>query len=100
MITNIVQGRWLAPFTGDPEPRCPACLSKAVQTEFHDTVVVGMCKERREGIIAMSDSPWNVPDETTVHLCRGCVTCYYIWSEYPAGPDDLARARSVMTNDD
>lgn len=83
---------WLFPFSGKPKVRCPKCLAKATHSEHHDTVVVGMCKERRETIVALSETPDDVPDEATEHLCRGCMACGYTWSEHVAGPEDLARA--------
>lgn len=90
---------WLAPFSGEPEGRCPMCLSQTVMTEFHDTVVVGMCKERRDGILAMTETPWEIPDECTAHLCRGCESCGYEWSEHVAGPEDLRKARGGIDDE-
>ncbi|MFJ4902829.1 hypothetical protein [Streptomyces sp. NPDC088727] len=91
---------WLIPFTGEPVGRCPKCLTKPVMTEYHDSVVVGMCKEKRDIIVAMADDPANVPDETTEHLCRGCPLCGFVWSEYVASPEDLARARAMVATSD
>lgn len=93
-MSPALTGRhWLSPFSGEPEGRCPVCLSQAVMTEYHDTAVVGMCKERRDVALAMSETPWDIPDECTEHLCRGCTTCGYDWSERVAGPEDLRKAR-------
>lgn len=91
--------RWLTPFTGEPEGRCPKCLTKPVMTEYHDTVVVGMCKERRDVVVALADYPEHVPDETTEHLCRGCPACGYTWCERVATPDDLARILAGASNE-
>ena len=99
-MTSTVRGPWLVAFNGEPEGRCPKCLAKAPLTEHHDTVVVGMCKERRDAIVAMSDTPWDVPDETTEHLCRGCHTCGFTWSEQVAGPEDLERVKAILLNVD
>ncbi|MFE0490178.1 hypothetical protein [Streptomyces griseoaurantiacus] len=99
-MTVTVRGPWLIAFTGEPEPRCPKCLSQAVTSDWHDTVVVGMCKERRDAIVAMSETPWDVPDETTEHLCRGCDVCHYVWSERVATPQDLARIKAGTADDD
>lgn len=86
---------WLRTFGGEPDGRCPKCLQKPVMTEYHDTVVVGMCKERRDVVLAMSDYPSGVEDETTEHLCRGCPLCGFTWSERVAGAEDLRRAQAM-----
>jgi hypothetical protein len=88
--------RWLLPFTGEPEGRCPKCLTKPVMTEYHDTVVIGMCKERRDTVVLLSDH--DVPEECTEHLCRGCPSCGYLWSEFVAGPEDLDRAKASLSS--
>jgi hypothetical protein len=98
-MTSTTLGPWLIPFTGEPGGRCPKCLTKPVITEHHDTVVVGMCKERRDAIVAMSDSPGDVPDETTEHLCRGCISCGYVWCERVATADDMARVKAGLVTD-
>jgi hypothetical protein len=99
-MTETARGPWLIAFNGRPKPRCPKCLAKTVQTEHHDTAVVGMCKERRDAIVAMTETPWDVPDETTEHLCRGCFVCGYTWSERVAGPADMARVMESGDDDD
>ena len=99
-MTATIVWPWLIAFTGEPEPRCPKCLSQAVMTEWHDTVVVAMCKERRDAIVAMSETPWDVPDETTEHLCRACHACHYVWSERVATPADLARIKMADSYDE
>jgi hypothetical protein len=99
-MTSTVLGPWLIAFTGDPESRCPKCLTQFPVTEYHDTVVVGMCKERRDAILAMTEHPEGVPDETTEHLCRGCASCGYVWSERVASPADLARIKAADSYDD
>lgn len=98
-MTATARGPWLQPFNGDPKPRCPKCLAEAAQTEWHDTVVVGMCKERRDAIVAMSDTPEDIPDEFTEHLCRACF-CGYWWSEHIASPADMARIKAATSYDD
>ncbi len=95
----MTTGPWLTPFSGEPAGRCPKCLTTPVMTEYHAYVVVGMCKERRDAIIAMVDTYWDVPDETTEHLCRGCTACGYTWSERVASPDDLARVKEGASRD-
>lgn len=96
----IVQSRWLVPFTGEPEGRCPKCLSKQVNTEHHTSTVSGMCQEQRDAVLLQADDPDTVPDELTEHLCRGCLNCYYTWSEHVAGPEDLEKARSTVSHAD
>lgn len=92
---SIYKG-WLRPFGGEPEGRCPMCLITPVMTEYHDTVVVGMCQEKRDIALAMTDTPWDVPDETTQHLCRGCPVCGFTWCERVAGPEDLEKAKAGL----
>lgn len=87
---------WLIAFTGEPEGRCPKCLTKPVMTEYHDTVVVGMCKERRDVALAMTETPWDVAEETTEHLCRGCPACGYLWSERVATREDMERVKAGL----
>jgi len=93
-MTVTARGPWLIPFTGEPAGRCPKCLTTPATTEWHDSVVVGMCKERRDTIAAMADEPETVPDETTEHLCRACPECFYTWSEHVATKEDLARVKA------
>lgn len=99
-MTSTTRGPWLIPFTGEPEGRCPKCLTKPVLTDHHDAVVIGMCAERRASIVALSDKPEDIPDEVTEHLCRGCPACGYTWSEHVATPEDLARILAASTHDD
>jgi hypothetical protein len=99
-MTSTVQGPWLRPFSGEPEGRCPKCLTQFPVTEWHDTVVAGMCKERRDAIVAMAEYPEHVPDETTDHLCRGCSSCGFTWSEHVASAADLARAKATASSYD
>ncbi|MFH8483125.1 hypothetical protein [Streptomyces sp. NPDC018055] len=86
---------WLRPFSGLPKVRCLVCLSESVVTEHHTSVVSGMCKEERDAILLMTDTPEAVADETTQHLCRGCASCHFIWSERIAGPEDRAAQRRL-----
>lgn len=99
-MTSTAQGPWLAPFNGEPDGRCPKCLTQFPVTEYHDTVVVGMCKERRDAIVTLAEHPEDVPDETTEHLCRGCSGCGYVWSERVASPQDMARIKATASYDD
>ncbi|MEU9405645.1 hypothetical protein AB0E08_08060 [Streptomyces sp. NPDC048281] len=99
-MTSTALGPWLITFTGEPEGRCPKCLTTPVMTDYHDTVVVGMCKERRDAIVAMTETYWDVPDETTEHLCRGCPSCGYTWSERVATKADLDRIKAAASHDD
>ena len=89
-------GPWLIAFTGEPGGRCPKCLTKPVMSEHHNAVVVGMCKELRDAVVALSDSPWDVPDETTEHLCRGCPACGYEWCERVDTQADMERAKAGL----
>jgi hypothetical protein len=99
-MTSTVQDPWLIPFMGEPEGRCPKCLTQYPMTEHHDAVVVGMCKERRDTIVAMAEDPEDVPDETAEHLCRGCHSCGYVWSERVATKADLMRVRAAVVDED
>jgi ribosomal protein S27AE len=99
-MTETARGPWLAAFSGEPAGRCPKCLTSPVVTEHHDSVVFGMCAERRASILALSETPGDVPDETTEHLCRGCPECGYTWSEHVATADDMARVKAVLINVD
>jgi MinD superfamily P-loop ATPase len=98
-MTSTVRGPWLVAFTGEPEGRCPKCLTQHPITEYHDTVVAGMCKERRDAIVAMAEYPEYVPDETTEHLCRGCHACGFTWSENVASPADLERVKAAAVDE-
>lgn len=99
-MTETTLGPWLIPFSGEPGGRCPKCLTKDPMTEYHTTTVAGMCKERRDALVAMADDPEHVPDETTEHLCRGCPACLYTWSEHVAGPADMDRVKAILLNVD
>ncbi|MGW1436902.1 hypothetical protein ACWD7M_16830 [Streptomyces griseus] len=86
---------WLRPFSGLPKVRCLMCLSESIVTEHHTSVVYGMCKEARDAILLMTDTPEAIADETTQHLCRACFTCHFTWSEHVAGPEDRALQRRL-----
>ncbi|MFD8650710.1 hypothetical protein [Streptomyces mirabilis] len=88
---------WLRPFGGEPDGRCPKCLVSPVMTEYHDAAVVGMCKEPRDVAVAMTETPKDIPDETTEHLCRGCPVCGFAWSERVATAEDLAKVKAGLT---
>ncbi|MDQ1041434.1 hypothetical protein QFZ75_007936 [Streptomyces sp. V3I8] len=100
MSTNMAHRVWLRVFSGEPEGRCPSCLTSPVLTEYHDTVVMGMCKEKRDIVLALADDVSDVPDETTPHLCRGCPTCGYEWCEGVASAEDLLRVKGRASDDD
>ncbi|THA72446.1 hypothetical protein E6R60_26295 [Streptomyces sp. A0642] len=90
-------GLWLRPFSGLPKVYCPKCLSEAVASEHHTTTVVGMCKEARDAVLALTDTPELVPDEMTEHLCRGCFTCHFNWSERVAGPAEMRLLKELTS---
>ncbi|MCX4799699.1 hypothetical protein OG497_38230 [Streptomyces sp. NBC_01242] len=96
----VTSKAWLVPFTGEPQGRCPKCLTKPAMTEYHDTVVVGMCKERRDLAVALAEYPEDISDETTEHLCRGCSLCGFTWCERVATPADLARIKEAGSSED
>ncbi|MFI0967035.1 hypothetical protein ACH4S8_37475 [Streptomyces sp. NPDC021080] len=87
---------WLRPFGGEPEGRCPKCLVRPTITEYHDTVVAGMCQDKRAVAVAMADDPADIPDETTEHLCRACTSCGFEWCERPATAEDMARVKAGL----
>jgi hypothetical protein len=90
---------WLWAFGGEPDGRCPKCLITPVMTEYHDAVVVGMCKEKRDVALALAEYPEHVPDEATEHLCRGCPVCSFTWSERVATAEDMKRAQGLVSSD-
>ncbi|MGA5598447.1 hypothetical protein ACPCSE_29855 [Streptomyces cellulosae] len=95
----MTTGPWLIPFSGEPAGRCPKCLTTPVMTEYHSYVVVGMCKERRDAVLALTDDPASVPDDDTEHLCRGCTECGYTWSERVATRADLERVKAGASDE-